>query len=713
MSSNGTRENQTPNRPIGHRPRGDDIIGDILRAIGSEAAGMPDTSSTINTSNSVPVDPTSNLQDPEILEQAPRDSGLQTSSSDLTTLPDPTFFEGNSTFHEIAQDAELIARRALEASGYVGLHGNGSPVQPDQTCLSGDRRDSNLDTVGHRGGRADSRGPRSLYPEVGVSGYDDRGVNPSGGPDMAQRGLHNMGSDHEVVPSDVSIMESNRQHLLGLLDPRNSFHDAAASDHLHPGSSGRSGRNGTTETLGLYGSGNGTTQTSGRDGSGSGTTNRPGFYGFGSGTTHTPSIHGSGTGPNCTSGLYGRTTSATSNTSGTYGSGTSGTTNTPRSYGSNGMMPAASYTGHRLDYQAPPSYHFVSDPVDLSAIDPGLALVAAYNRSNNPDEDYSHLYVDIPAPEGSALNNTFMNNQEDEQPQRLAPTSNSISNSTSTSTSNSNSRSQARPRATRRKRKTASDDNSEAQQQDTHPTPAPRSRARARPSAPDSTAAASSSARPRARAPRSSAASTSTPMVFNASNDPILNNVGYTNANGGSAPVSAPAYAPAPAPAVPAPAPNGAPSLTASLNDSDIPSTHRRRQPSVVDAMDPYTCHLCYHTCLRASTIREHYLQKHPELRLTKNNLHEYEPARLANIRPLSYYRGLGLDTTYTGVDRKQVNARRRMDLGLRTTDPNYLRDVYKDTTSERTRAQRLAAKEDGEDKRKRRKKNEKKEEKE
>jgi len=100
-----------------------------------------------------------------LLTSSQRDSGLQTSSSDLTTLPDPTFFEGNSTFHEIAQDAELIARRALEASGYVGLHGNGSPVQPDQTCLSGDRRDSNLDTVGHRGGRADSRGPRSLYPE--------------------------------------------------------------------------------------------------------------------------------------------------------------------------------------------------------------------------------------------------------------------------------------------------------------------------------------------------------------------------------------------------------------------------------------------------------------------------------------------------------------------------------------------------------------------
>ncbi|KAL6243247.1 hypothetical protein RBB50_009798 [Rhinocladiella similis] len=594
MSSNGAREDRNPNRLIGHELENDDIIiGNLLRAFVDEAESIRNTSAIINNSNNSTVLPTSSFHNRESLERATRDSGLLTSSSDFTTRFNPTDLGEDSAAQTITQDAELIASRALQSSVFAGPYGSGSSIEPDQTRASVDGHAGIVSNLRADGERA-TAGHRQSYHRRRDISADNVDSFSMGGDTMGQYSQYVPDLDHGTQ-SDLAIMESNRQHLLGLLDSRND-NTHATSFVPHP-------------------------------------RNQPGSFG-------------------------------------TYG--TNETTEPYGSYGSYGMMPSASYNGHRLEYQPPAGYHH---PYDTSSIDPNLALSTGYTRTNNTDEGYSHLYVDIPAPNSTGADNTFSNNQKEEEDVQQPVNTNS----------------RRRPRVTRRKRKTTSDDNNE-EEQNSHPTPAPRSRARARARSPRSNAAATSNA--------TGSASTNN-SNNNPSNDVFDFSHNNINTNNGSV---VPAPVPAPAPAVPTLATNAAPSLTASLNDPDIPAVHRRRQPSVVDTMDPYTCHLCYHTCIRASTIREHYLQKHPELRLTKKNLHEYEPAKTANIKPLSFYKNQGLDTTYTGVDRKQVNARRRMDLGLRTTDPNYLRDVYKDTTAERTRAQRRAAK-DEEDKKKKKKK--------
>lgn len=138
-------------------------------------------------------------------------------------------------------------------------------------------------------------------------------------------------------------------------------------------------------------------------------------------------------------------------------------------------------------------------------------------------------------------------------------------------------------------------------------------------------------------------------------------------------------------PAPPVTLPDGKPSLTASLGDPAVPSTHQRKLPSLVDAADPFCCHLCYHCFIQKSTLRDHYYDTHKEqLGLTRKSLNDYHYAKRENMKTLSWYNAQGLDTTYRGTDRKQINARRRMVAGLKTTDPNYLRDVYKDTTAEK-----------------------------
>ena len=135
---------------------------------------------------------------------------------------------------------------------------------------------------------------------------------------------------------------------------------------------------------------------------------------------------------------------------------------------------------------------------------------------------------------------------------------------------------------------------------------------------------------------------------------------------------------------------NGKPSLTASLGDPVIPSAFQRKLPSLVDAADPVCCHLCYHCFIQKPTLRDHYYEKHKELLgLTRKGLNDYHYAKRENMKTLSWYKAQGFDTTYTGTDRKQINTRRRMDAGLRTTDPAYLRDVYKETSSEKNKSKK------------------------
>ncbi|KAI1611890.1 hypothetical protein EDD36DRAFT_419757 [Exophiala viscosa] len=128
--------------------------------------------------------------------------------------------------------------------------------------------------------------------------------------------------------------------------------------------------------------------------------------------------------------------------------------------------------------------------------------------------------------------------------------------------------------------------------------------------------------------------------------------------------------------------------VTAALNDPAIPKNFKRKLPTVADEPDPWACHICYHAFIRENRLREHYLEKHPELRLTRRTVKDYEPAQVRNMQRLSWYIARGDDTTYRGPDRKQFNARRRMAAGIKTDGTEYLADVYKKTPAERAAAQ-------------------------
>jgi len=59
--------------------------------------------------------------------------------------------------------------------------------------------------------------------------------------------------------------------------------------------------------------------------------------------------------------------------------------------------------------------------------------------------------------------------------------------------------------------------------------------------------------------------------------------------------------------------------------------------------------------------------------------------------KTLGHFKAMGVDTTYTGNIRKQVNARRRWDLGISSDTPEYWDDVYKKTPSVRAARTRVA----------------------
>jgi hypothetical protein len=130
---------------------------------------------------------------------------------------------------------------------------------------------------------------------------------------------------------------------------------------------------------------------------------------------------------------------------------------------------------------------------------------------------------------------------------------------------------------------------------------------------------------------------------------------------------------------------SAAPGLTSSLNDPVVPAAFRRKLPSLVNETDPWACPICFHAFVRVTGIKDHILGKHPSLGLTAKTINDFPPYKEPHT--LSWYRAQGADTTYRGTDRKQINARRRMEAGLRTTDPEFLKDVYKDTPAVRAKA--------------------------
>jgi hypothetical protein len=100
---------------------------------------------------------------------------------------------------------------------------------------------------------------------------------------------------------------------------------------------------------------------------------------------------------------------------------------------------------------------------------------------------------------------------------------------------------------------------------------------------------------------------------------------------------------------------------------------------------DPLCCHICFHLFADEQPLREHYWAKHKEQEgLTKRSLYEsYYYGKCTNMKTLGWYKYQGIDTTYTGGDPKMMNLHRTMRVILRPTDPDYLKEVYKDARYE------------------------------
>ncbi|KAK7894261.1 hypothetical protein LTR67_006019 [Exophiala xenobiotica] len=140
--------------------------------------------------------------------------------------------------------------------------------------------------------------------------------------------------------------------------------------------------------------------------------------------------------------------------------------------------------------------------------------------------------------------------------------------------------------------------------------------------------------------------------------------------------------------------PDGNVSHTASLG----PPTHGRKTWAVFEMYDPFCCHICFHVAADEQPLREHYWAKHREQEgiLTKRDLYEsYYYAKCTNMKTLGWYKYQGIDTTYTGEDPKMMELRRIMRVIFRPTDPDYLKEVYKDqpmTSSEAKKAKEKEA---------------------
>lgn len=104
-----------------------------------------------------------------------------------------------------------------------------------------------------------------------------------------------------------------------------------------------------------------------------------------------------------------------------------------------------------------------------------------------------------------------------------------------------------------------------------------------------------------------------------------------------------------------------------------------RKIGSVLDVDDPIMCPICFHAFRGRNGYFDHMLQKE---HIPRNVLQD--DLQFSNPKPMSWFTQRGIDVTYRGTDRKQINARRRMEMGMRSDDPGYLQDVYFDTPKER-----------------------------
>ncbi|EXJ62401.1 hypothetical protein A1O7_02836 [Cladophialophora yegresii CBS 114405] len=113
-----------------------------------------------------------------------------------------------------------------------------------------------------------------------------------------------------------------------------------------------------------------------------------------------------------------------------------------------------------------------------------------------------------------------------------------------------------------------------------------------------------------------------------------------------------------------------------------------RKYNNVGDAADPFICpglnRDCYHAVLRESGYWHHIFRKH---HYTRKQLDKPENQHVRDIfvpaRRASWYQNRGVDITYQGNEPKQIAVRKRMAVGLRSTDPNYAETVYGSTMTQ------------------------------
>jgi hypothetical protein len=109
---------------------------------------------------------------------------------------------------------------------------------------------------------------------------------------------------------------------------------------------------------------------------------------------------------------------------------------------------------------------------------------------------------------------------------------------------------------------------------------------------------------------------------------------------------------------------------------------------NVGDAVDPFICPGlngdCYHAVLRESGYWDHIFRKH---HYTRKQLDKPENSHVRDVfvpaRRASWYLARGHDITYQGTEPKQIAVRKRMALGLRSTDPEYAKTVYGSTMTQ------------------------------
>ncbi|KAJ9603995.1 hypothetical protein H2200_011517 [Cladophialophora chaetospira] len=103
---------------------------------------------------------------------------------------------------------------------------------------------------------------------------------------------------------------------------------------------------------------------------------------------------------------------------------------------------------------------------------------------------------------------------------------------------------------------------------------------------------------------------------------------------------------------------------------------------SLCDVDDPFVCpglnRDCFHATITDAGYWAHVSRKHGYTRYQLDD-DANEAARDIFVPPrrASFFTNRGIDITYQGDEPKQVAARKRMAMGMRSTDPGYVKAVY------------------------------------